>query len=138
MGAHEKTVLVVDDEEALRELAARLIAKRGYNVLTAADGSEALATLVNGTRIDLLVLDVMMPGLSGLQTLEEVRKRGYTQLPVVLLTAQSKDEHIIGGYQKGADCYITKPLQPSVLLNIVDYLIGDLTPEERAKIEPLL
>ena len=56
----------------------------------------------------------------------------------VLLTAQSDDEQILDGYQKGADCYITKPLQPSALLNIVDYLIGDLPPAERAKLEPLL
>jgi CheY-like chemotaxis protein len=130
--------LVVDDEEALRNLAARLIEKRGYQVLTAGDGAEALAVLARGARVDLMVLDVMMPGVDGLQTLEQVRARGYTKLPVVLLTAQTKDEQILGGYQKGADCYITKPLQPSMLLNVVDYLIGDLPAAERAKIEPLL
>lgn len=138
MAANAKTVLVVDDEEALRTLAAKLIATRGYKVLTAASGSEALAILAGRARVDLLVLDVVMPGLSGLQTLEEVRKRGYTDLQVVFLTAQSTDDDVIHGYKKGADCYITKPLQPSMLLNIVDYLIGDLSPEERAKLEPLL
>jgi CheY-like chemotaxis protein len=138
MSREEKTVLVVDDEEALRNLAARLIEKRGYQVLTAGDGAEALAVLARGARVDLMVLDVMMPGVDGLQTLEQVRARGYTKLPVVLLTAQTKDEQILGGYQKGADCYITKPLQPSMLLNVVDYLIGDLPAAERAKIEPLL
>jgi CheY-like chemotaxis protein len=138
VAAQRKTVLVVDDEEALRTLAAKLIERRGHSVLTAANGTEALDMLARGTAIDLLVLDVVMPGLSGLQTLEEIRKRGHAELPVVLLTAQSKDEDILGGYQKGADCYLTKPLQPSALLNIVDYLIGDLTPAERAKLEPLL
>ena len=138
MSREEKTVLVVDDEEALRNLAARLIEKRGYQVLTAGDGAEALAVLARGARVDLMVLDVMMPGVDGLQTLEQVRARGYTKLPVVLLTAQTKDEQILGGYQKGADCYITKPLQPSMLVNVVDYLIGDLPAAERAKIEPLL
>jgi CheY-like chemotaxis protein len=138
MSREEKTVLVVDDEEALRNLAARLIEKRGYQVLTAADGAEALALLKRGARVDLMVLDVMMPGIDGLATLEQVRACGYTLLPIVLLTAQAQDEQILGGYQKGADCYITKPLQPSMLLNIVDYLIGDLPPAERASLEPLL
>ena len=138
MAASDKTVLVVDDEEALRTLAAKLIATRGYKVITASNGIEALAILARGGTVDLLVLDVVMPGLDGLQTLEEVRKRGHTDLQVVLLTAQSKDDDVIGGYKKGADCYITKPLQPKVLLNVVDYLIGDLSPEEKAKLEPFL
>ena len=138
MAAHDKTILVVDDEEALRTLAAKLIAKKGYNVLTAASGSEALTALAGETHIDLLVLDVVMPGLGGLETLEEIRKRGHRELPVVLLTAQAKDEHILSGYKRGADCYITKPLQPAQLLNVIDYLIGDLSPTERADLEPLL
>lgn len=138
MGARDKTILVVDDEEALRTLAAKLIAKRGYNVVTAASGAEALAALAGDTHIDLLVLDVVMPGLSGLETLEQIRARGRKELPVVLLTAQSKDEHILSGYKQGADCYITKPLQPAQLLNVIDYLIGDLSPSERAQLEPLL
>jgi len=138
MSREEKTVLVVDDEEALRDLTARLIAKRGYQILTAGDGAEALALLAGGARVDLVVLDVMMPGVDGLQTLEQIRARGYTRLPVVLLTAQTNDDQILGGYKSGADCYITKPLQPSTLLNVVDYLIGDLPPAERARIEQLL
>jgi len=137
--ARGKTVLVVDDEGALRTLAAKVIEKQGYTVVTASEGIEALAILSGGTAVDLLVLDVVMPGLNGLQTLEEIRKRwSSTELPVVLLTAQSKDEQIIGGYKKGADYYLTKPLKPSALVNIIDYLIGDLSPEETAKIEPLL
>lgn len=138
MARNDKTVLVVDDEESLRNFAAKIIAARGYQVVTAGDGAEALTVLTRGTRVDLMVLDVMMPGLDGLETLEQIRSRGHTRLPVVLLTAQSDDEQILHGYQRGADCYITKPLLPSTLLNIVDYLIGDLPPAERAKLEPLL
>jgi CheY-like chemotaxis protein len=138
MAREDKTVLVVDDEESLRNYAAKLIQSRGYQVVTAGDGAEALELLTQGTRVDLMVLDVMMPGLDGLQTLEQIRGRGHTRLPVVLLTAQSADEQVLDGYQRGADCYITKPLQPSALLNIVDYLIGDLPPAERAKLEPFL
>jgi two-component system, OmpR family, alkaline phosphatase synthesis response regulator PhoP len=138
MAAGEKTVLVVDDEDSLRNLAVKLIETRGYKTVTASSGTEALEILRRGVRVDLVVLDVVMPGLSGLQTLEEIRKLGRKDLFVVLLTAQSKDEDILGGYRQGADCYITKPLQPAALLNIVDYLIGDLSPEEKAKLEPLL
>lgn len=138
MSASDKTVVVVDDEGALRQLAAKLIERHGYRVLTAGSGDEALALLADGAHVDLMVLDVMMPGKSGLETLEEVRRRGHTQLPVVLLTAQAKDEQIISGYQQGADCYLTKPLEPSVLLNTIDYLIGDLSAAERARLEALL
>ena len=137
MSSTGKTVLIVDDEESLRMLVAALIAKRGHATFTAANGREALATLQSGANIDLLVLDVVMPGVDGLQTLEEIRKAEY-KLPVVLLTAKSTDEDLIGGYQRGADYYLTKPIKPSGLLNIVDYLIGDLSAEEKTKLESLL
>jgi DNA-binding response OmpR family regulator len=106
-------------------LAAKLIEQRGHKVLTAANGTEALAVLAGDVRVDLLVLDVVMPGLDGLQTLEEIRKRwNYTQLPVVLLTGQSKDEDVIGGYKKGADYYITKPFTAKQLLYGIDLVLG--------------
>jgi DNA-binding response OmpR family regulator len=132
-----KTVLVVDDEENLRDFTAALIRKRGHRTLTASDGNQALGLLGSGEAVDLLVLDVVMPGPSGLETLAEIRKLGY-DLPVVLLTGRSRDEDLIGGYQHGADYYITKPLKAPALLNIVDYLIGDLSPEERAELEKRL
>ena len=131
-----KTVLIVDDEESLRALATALIAKRGHRTLTASNGHEALEVLRNGA-VDLVVLDVVMPGMGGLETLAEMRTLGYA-VPVVLLTARATDEDLIGGYEKGADYYITKPLKPSALLNIVDFLIGDLSPEERARLEKQL
>ena len=133
-----RTVLVVDDEESLRTYAAKLIEKRGYKVLTAGSGADALAVMNSGADVDLVVLDVVMPGLDGLETLEQIRGLGHTNLFVILLTAQSKDADVLGGYKKGADYYITKPLQPSELLNIVDYLIGDLPPEERSRLEAAL
>lgn len=136
MATTGKTVLVVDDEETLRNLAAALIRSRGHATLTAANGREALQTLSNGG-VDLLVLDIVMPGMSGLETLAEIRKLGR-EVPVVLLTGRSSDEDLIGGYEKGADYYLTKPLRPAALLNIVDYLIGDLSPEERTRLEKQL
>ena len=133
-----KTVLIVDDEDALREFAAKLIEKRGYGVLTAANGADALAVLKSGARIDLVVLDVMMPGLDGLQTLEQIRQLEIENLFVILLTARSDDAEVLGGYKRGADYYITKALKPAELLNVIDYLIGSLPPEERARLEAAL
>jgi DNA-binding response OmpR family regulator len=138
MSTKGKTVLIVDDEESLRELAAKLIERRGYGVLTAASGADALAVLKSGAPVDLVVLDVMMPGLDGLQTLAEIRKLERANLFVILLTAQSDDAEVLGGYKKGADYYITKPLKPAELLNVVDYLIGGLSPEERSRLEAAL
>jgi len=132
--AKDKTVLVVDDEAAMRTMAVKLVESRGYRTLTASSGTEALETL-KGNPVDLMVLDVVMPGLDGLQTIEEARKLGFGNVPVVLLTAQKEREDVLGGYRKGAVLYITKPLKPSHLLNAVDYLIGDLSPQERQELE---
>jgi CheY-like chemotaxis protein len=138
MAANEKTVLVVDDDEAIRAIATKVIQSRGYRTVTASDGNEALSILKSGTRVDLMVLDVVMPGLDGLRTIEEARKLGFAETPVVLLTAQSKNDDILGGYRKGASFYLTKPLRPAYLVNAVDYLIGDLSAEERTRLELLL
>ena len=137
MSSMGKTVLVVDDEDSLREFAAKLIEKRGYKVLAAASGSDALAVLKSGIGVDLVVLDVMMPGLDGLETLAQIRAL-QPGVFVILLTARSGDSEVLGGYKQGADYYITKPLRPAELLNIIDYLIGSLSPEERSRIESTL
>jgi DNA-binding response OmpR family regulator len=137
MSADRKTVLVVDDEDSLRDFAAKLIEKRGHRVLTAANGNDALAVLKSGASVDLVVLDVVMPGLDGLQTLAQIRNLQPNPY-VILLTARSEDREVLGGYKQGADYYITKPLRPAELLNIVDYLIGALSPEERSRLETTL
>jgi CheY-like chemotaxis protein len=132
-----KTVLLVDDDLAMRTMAVKLVEKRGYRALTASDGNEALEVLQR-MPVDLIVLDVVMPGLDGLQTIEEAKKLGFGHIPVVMLTAQRNDDDILGGYRKGAVFYITKPLRPAYLLNAVDYLIGNLSPEERQRLETSL
>ena len=135
MGASEKTVLVVDDDEATRKVACRLVESRGYRTLTASNGNEALEILRKGKRVDLVLLDVVMPGLDGFQTLDEANKLGLLEMPVVMLTAQTGEAQILGGYSKGATLYLTKPVRPTYLVNAVDYLIGDVSPEEHARLE---
>jgi twitching motility two-component system response regulator PilG len=134
-----KIVLVVDDEEHMRTIGSRLMEARGHKVINAENGRQALDILRSGVRPDLVILDVRMPVLDGFETLSEIRTGlGLTSLLVVMLTGQSSDEDVMKGYGVGADYYLTKPFKLEQLGRIADYLIGDLTPEERAKLELLI
>ncbi len=100
------TVLVVDDEEPLRNLLQISLQRQGYQVLVARNGREALE--VAGTKkIDLMLLDIMMPEMDGFATCMEMRKR--SDLPIVMLTALNRPDDIVHGFNLGADDYITKP-----------------------------
>lgn len=131
-------VLLVDDDDLALRLAERLIAGRGHDVLCAHSGGEALAMSDGAAKIDLIVLDLMMPEMNGFETLERLRTRGLTDVPVVMLTAKSGDQNILKGYQAGADYYLTKPYHPQSLLNIVDFLIGNVSDEEKRRLETLI
>ena len=133
-----KTVLVVDDDENLRTLTVKLIGKRRHRVLVASSGVEALDICKKEGAPDLVVLDVVMPGMDGYETLSKMRELGLTGVPVVMLTARSGDDDLMAGYQAGVDYYLTKPFGPAALLNVVDFLIGDLSPEEKAKLEAVI
>lgn len=130
----QKTVLVTDDDPMLREIAVKVIRSRGYHVLEAGSGEEAIATLAGGTSVDLHVLDVVMEPIGGIETMERLRDLGFDDIPVVLLTAQKSDQDLLDGYRAGAGYYLTKPFAPNALLNIVDYLIGDLSAEQRERL----
>ena len=113
MSAH---ILVVDDEPDISALVAYHLARESYRVRTAADGVEAIRA-VESERPDLVVLDLMLPGMSGLDVLGELRRRGETQdLPVILLTARREEKDRIEGLQLGADDYIAKPFSPQELV----------------------
>lgn len=132
-----KQVLIVDDDEHIRVIVSKLIEHAGYHPLTAPEGGEALALLATGEPVDLIILDIDMPGLNGFEVLKRARDQGVTA-PVVMLTARGKDEHVLEGYQLGADYYVTKPFQARTVLNIVEFLIGDLTAEQRGELEKKL
>jgi len=112
----------------------KVIESRGHHVLTAENGPQAIQVFASGTPIDLHVLDVVMEPLDGLQTMAKLRECGFGEIPVVLLTAQSSDENLLDGYRAGAGYYLTKPFKPAALLNIVDYLIGDLSSAQREQL----
>jgi DNA-binding response OmpR family regulator len=109
----EETVLLVDDDAALLEVMSIVLSSEGYRVVTAADGQEALREL-GEDGLDVVVLDVMLPGVSGFEVLKKIREK--SNVPVVMLTAKSQSVDKVVGLELGADDYITKPFDTKELL----------------------
>ena len=107
-------ILVVEDETALAEAVAALLRKEGYSVETANDGKSGLGKALSG-RFDCMVLDIMLPGMNGLEVLTYMRVKGI-EIPVLLLTAKSEVDDKIKGLDCGADDYLTKPFVTGELL----------------------
>jgi DNA-binding response OmpR family regulator len=116
-------VLVADDEEDIRALVAFRLKRAGYEVITAADGEEALRLAT--TRLpDLAVLDMMMPKATGLEVTRSMREQETTRdIPVILLTARAQEADVAHGYEVGADDYIKKPFSPKDLQTRVQTLL---------------
>lgn len=109
-------ILVVEDERDIAALIAYHLTKDGYRVRTAEGGLEALEA-VSAERPDLMVLDLMLPGFSGYEVLQEVRRRPeLAELPVVVLTARREEQDRVQGLELGADDYLTKPFSPRELV----------------------
>jgi len=112
----KETILVVEDEEDIRELLKYNLEKEGYQVFAAATGEEALRA-VRDRRPDLILLDLMLPGIDGLEVCRRIRGGTQTQpLPIIMLTAKGEEADIVTGLELGADDYIVKPFSPRVLL----------------------
>lgn len=109
----EETILVVDDDAALLEVMSIMLLSEGYRVLTAEDGAEALK-LSEQESLNLVVLDIMLPKMSGFDVLKRLRE--HTDVPVVMLTAKSQSVDKVVGLELGADDYITKPFDTKELL----------------------
>ncbi len=119
----KKTIIVVDDNPDLVFIAKRTLESKEYNVLTAYSGAELFACLKEH-KPDLIVLDILMPQMDGLEVLARLKNAPETSsIPVILLTALVQYEDILKGYKSGADYYITKPFHGSQLLNGVDLLL---------------
>jgi len=113
-------ILVVDDDQRLRELLRKYLSENGYVVLTAEDAKDARAKLAL-LAFDLIVLDLMMPGESGLEFAADYRKR--SDVPILMLTAMGETEDRIRGLEAGADDYLTKPFEPRELLLRVNAIL---------------
>jgi two-component system, OmpR family, alkaline phosphatase synthesis response regulator PhoP len=113
--AHEK-ILVVEDEEEIQELVSYNLAKEGYEVARAASGEDALKQ-VRHELPDLILLDLMLPGIDGLEVCRSLKRDAATQaVPIVVLTAKGEETDVVAGLEMGADDYITKPFSPKVLI----------------------
>lgn len=132
-----KTILCIDDEEGMRKSLDRLLRSISYHVISAGTGEEGLVK-AREERPDLIFLDVRMPGMDGFAALKRLREEGMGGIPVVMLTAEGSDEASQRGYREGSVYYITKPFKNEYVRNIVAYLIGDLTPEQRERLETRL
>ncbi len=118
------TILVVDDEAPVRSLLRDILELDGHTVSEAVDGPSALAELAGG-RPDCVILDVMMPGMSGIEVLTQVRgDPGLRGVPVLMLTAAGDDETTWAGWTAGASCYMSKPFDPDDLLRWVERLVA--------------
>jgi len=120
--AQEKIVIVEDDAD-IQELIRYNLAKEGFRVTTCDSGEEALARIPQQLP-DLVLLDLMLPGISGLDVCRDLRRTPATQsLPIIMLTAKSEEPDIVAGLELGADDYVTKPFSPRVLLARVRALL---------------
>ncbi|KEK09193.1 response regulator transcription factor [Lysinibacillus fusiformis] len=116
----QKTILIVEDEDILREIVKDYLLSEGYEVLEAADGKEALA-LFEEHEIHLIILDIMLPELDGWSICRRVRKS--SNVPIIMLTARVDEDDTLLGFELGADDYVTKPYSPPILLARVKRLI---------------
>ena len=122
-----KTVMIADDEQRIRKLISDFLQREGYTVVEADNGQSAL-TLLAAEKIDLVILDVMMPEPDGLTVCREIRKK--SSVPIIMLTARSEELDQLFAFELGADEYVTKPFSPKVLTARVNALFRRLESEK--------
>ena len=127
----DATILVVDDESRMRKLIKDFLIQKNYNILEAEDGERALKVYEeNKEKIDLILLDVMMPKLDGLSVLRNIRQENK-KLPIVLLTARAEEQDELFGFELGVDEYITKPFSPKILVARVEAILKRAKPDAK-------
>jgi len=118
-----KRILIVDDSSSMRTVAGIALRGAGYEVLEAGNGQEGLAKL-DGERINLIISDVNMPVMDGIEFLKEVKRHpNYRFTPVIMLTTEAGEDKKAAGRAAGAKAWIIKPFQPSVMLDAVSKLV---------------
>ena len=120
---NDVTILVVDDESRMRKLVKDFLAQKQYKVLEAADGEEALTVFEeNQNKINLILLDVMMPKLDGWSVLRQIRQK--SKVPIIMLTARGEEQDELFGFELGVDEYISKPFSPKILVARVEAILN--------------
>ncbi len=123
-GFMNKTILIIEDELKIRFLLRDYLKSEGFNVLEASDGDEGIFVFKNN-KIDLILLDIMMPKIDGITVLETIRT--VSDLPIILQTAKCQEEDKLFGYEMGADDYVTKPFSPKILIAKIKALLKRTT-----------
>ena len=122
-------VLVVDDESRMRKLVKDFLNQKQYKVLEASDGEQALTIFEeNRNKINLILLDVMMPKLDGWSVLRQIRQT--SKVPIVMLTARGEEQDELFGFELGVDEYISKPFSPKILVARVEAILNRTKPKE--------
>ncbi len=117
-----KCILVVDDESRMRKLIKDFLAAKGFSILEAEDGEKALQVYEeNSQKIDLILLDVMMPKLDGWSVLRQIRQT--SKVPIIMLTARGEEQDELFGFELGVDEYISKPFSPKILVARVEAIL---------------
>jgi len=117
-------VLIVDDNDDNLRIMREVLSSRGFDVRVAPDGPSALR-LLEERRPDVILLDVMMPEMDGMEVLDRIKANPeHATIPVILVTAKSQDEDLLAGYKSGADYYITKPFTPKQLVYGIGLVLG--------------
>ena len=143
MSEIKELIVVIDDEEDIRELIRYNLEKDGYRVLRAHSGEEGL-TLVRNAMPGLVVLDLMLPGIDGLQVCREMKAdHSLRNIPIVMVTARGEEPDVVSGLELGADDYISKPFSPKVLLARIKTVLrrrksGETNPQSVLRYERLL
>ena len=120
---NDVTVLIVDDESRMRKLVKDFLAQKGYKILEAADGEEALKVFEeNKSKIGIVLLDVMMPKLDGWSVLRQIRQT--SKVPIIMLTARGEEQDELFGFELGVDEYISKPFSPKILVARVEAILN--------------
>lgn len=124
-------ILVVDDESRMRKLVKDFLTRENYEVLEAEDGEQALEVFYANKDIALCILDIMMPGLNGLEVVKEIRET--SKVPIIMLTAKGDERDELLGFELGVDEYIAKPFSPKILVARVGAILrrSQLTKEEK-------
>lgn len=117
----ELKILVVDDEARMRKLVKDFLTIKGFSVLEAADGEEAVDCFFNQKEISLIILDVMMPKMDGWEVCKTIRK--FSQVPIIMLTARGEERDELQGFKLGVDEYISKPFSPKILVARVEAIL---------------
>ena len=129
---NDKMILIVDDESRIRKLIKDFIEQEEYSVLEAADGEEAVEQFEsNMNKVNLVILDVMMPKQDGWSALRQIRQ--ISNVPVIMLTARSEEQDELFGYELGVDEYVSKPFSPKILIAKIKAILQRTSPKEVEK-----